>query len=413
MLFGDGAGAAVLKRVAEHGNAGISQHVHAQRRHARRPALSARAAARRCRSPTHVLEDRSHFVKMAGREVFKHAVRSMADAADRALDGAKLTGQRHRPADPAPGERPHHRGDGEARQHPDGQGLRERRPLRQHVVGVDSDRARRSDRERARQGGHRPCCSSRSAPASPGRRWSSASERMDIVLLFPGQGSQKPGMGKDLADALSRRARRLRATPTRRSASPLSRALLRGTGRGADADAQRAARAARARRGGVGRRCATSIGAQRRAPPPGTRSASSRRITPPTSLSFADAVRLVRRRGELMYETGVAAARRDGRDPRRHRRVRSRRSASSATTEAGTRRPRELQLARADRHQRRDRRRRARHGAGEGSRRQARDAAQRQRRLSLAAHGDRRGGPRRGARPGVSSPIRASRSTRT
>ncbi|HEX8945490.1 MAG TPA: acyltransferase domain-containing protein, partial [Gemmatimonadaceae bacterium] len=24
---------------------------------------------------------------------------------------------------------------------------------------------------------------------------------MDVVLLFPGQGSQKPGMGKDLADA--------------------------------------------------------------------------------------------------------------------------------------------------------------------------------------------------------------------
>src|SRR5207244_7407606 len=37
--------------------------------------------------------DRSHFVKMAGREVFKHAVRSMADATDRALDAAKLTGK--------------------------------------------------------------------------------------------------------------------------------------------------------------------------------------------------------------------------------------------------------------------------------------------------------------------------------
>jgi 3-oxoacyl-[acyl-carrier-protein] synthase-3 len=29
---------------------------------------------------------------MEGREVFKHAVRSMSEAADRALDGAKLTG---------------------------------------------------------------------------------------------------------------------------------------------------------------------------------------------------------------------------------------------------------------------------------------------------------------------------------
>jgi 3-oxoacyl-[acyl-carrier-protein] synthase-3 len=39
-----------------------------------------------------MLTDRSHFVKMAGREVFKHAVRSMSEAADRALDGARLTG---------------------------------------------------------------------------------------------------------------------------------------------------------------------------------------------------------------------------------------------------------------------------------------------------------------------------------
>ena len=39
-----------------------------------------------------VLEDRSYLVKMAGREVFKHAVRSMSGAADRALDSARLTG---------------------------------------------------------------------------------------------------------------------------------------------------------------------------------------------------------------------------------------------------------------------------------------------------------------------------------
>src|SRR5690606_30487815 len=39
-----------------------------------------------------VLEERSHFVKMAGREVFKAAVRSMAEAADQALIRAGLTG---------------------------------------------------------------------------------------------------------------------------------------------------------------------------------------------------------------------------------------------------------------------------------------------------------------------------------
>jgi 3-oxoacyl-[acyl-carrier-protein] synthase-3 len=39
-----------------------------------------------------MLEQRSQFIKMNGREVFKHAVRSMAEAASRALDGAKLTG---------------------------------------------------------------------------------------------------------------------------------------------------------------------------------------------------------------------------------------------------------------------------------------------------------------------------------
>ena len=114
VLFGDGAGAAVLKR--------------AQARHARHPlarscAATARSpicsagppAARRVRSRAEVLDERSHFVKMAGREVFKHAVRSMSEAADRALDAREAHRRRHRPADPAPGERPHHRGDGEAR----------------------------------------------------------------------------------------------------------------------------------------------------------------------------------------------------------------------------------------------------------------------------------------------------------
>jgi 3-oxoacyl-[acyl-carrier-protein] synthase-3 len=39
-----------------------------------------------------MLADRSYFIRMSGREVFKHAVRSMADACDHALSLAGLTG---------------------------------------------------------------------------------------------------------------------------------------------------------------------------------------------------------------------------------------------------------------------------------------------------------------------------------
>ena len=39
-----------------------------------------------------VLDDRSSYVRMAGRETFRHAVRSMSEACDRALDGARLRG---------------------------------------------------------------------------------------------------------------------------------------------------------------------------------------------------------------------------------------------------------------------------------------------------------------------------------
>ena len=49
------------------------------------------------------------------------------------------------------------------------------------------------------------------------------------------------------------------------------------------------------------------------------------------ALSAADAARLVRRRGELMYEAGTGAPRRDGRGARAGRRARSRRPAREAS----------------------------------------------------------------------------------
>ncbi|HEU4632032.1 MAG TPA: beta-ketoacyl-ACP synthase III [Gemmatimonadaceae bacterium] len=88
VLFGDGAGATVVKRSRD-GRGILSSYMRSDGTLAEllyRPHGGARKPF--CED---VLSDRSHFVKMAGREVFKHAVRSMADAVDRALDGAKLT----------------------------------------------------------------------------------------------------------------------------------------------------------------------------------------------------------------------------------------------------------------------------------------------------------------------------------
>jgi 3-oxoacyl-[acyl-carrier-protein] synthase-3 len=88
VLFGDAAGAAVVRKSA--GKKGIlSSFIRSDGRLAEllyRPSGGARTPM----SET-VLTERSHLVRMAGREVFKAAVRSMADAADRALEMAGLT----------------------------------------------------------------------------------------------------------------------------------------------------------------------------------------------------------------------------------------------------------------------------------------------------------------------------------
>jgi 3-oxoacyl-[acyl-carrier-protein] synthase III len=89
VLFGDGAGAAVLKR-SRQGKGILSSFMRSDGTLAEllyRPHGGATTPF-----SAEVLEGRTQYVKMAGREVFKHAVRSMAEASDRALDAAKLTG---------------------------------------------------------------------------------------------------------------------------------------------------------------------------------------------------------------------------------------------------------------------------------------------------------------------------------
>ena len=91
VLFGDGAGATVLKRAKTHQRGVLSAYMRSDGTLAEllwRPSGGAKVPYTQA-----TLDDRSTYVKMAGREVFKHAVRSMADACDRALDAARLTGK--------------------------------------------------------------------------------------------------------------------------------------------------------------------------------------------------------------------------------------------------------------------------------------------------------------------------------
>ena len=89
VLFGDGAGAAVLQR-SKTGKGILSTFLRSDGKLA--DLLYRPAGGATNQFSQQVLDDRSQFVRMAGREVFKHAVRSMSEAATRALDSARLTG---------------------------------------------------------------------------------------------------------------------------------------------------------------------------------------------------------------------------------------------------------------------------------------------------------------------------------
>jgi 3-oxoacyl-[acyl-carrier-protein] synthase-3 len=89
ILFGDGAGA-TLVRPSSNGKRGILGTY--QKTDGRLGDLLYRPGGGGNQPPSEqLLKDRSYFLHMAGRETFKHAVRSMADACDQALARAGLT----------------------------------------------------------------------------------------------------------------------------------------------------------------------------------------------------------------------------------------------------------------------------------------------------------------------------------
>ncbi len=124
---------------------------------------------------------------------------------------------------------------------------------------------------------------------------------MDIVLLFPGQGSQKPGMGKDLAEAFPV-ARGVFGEVDAALGTDLSRLCFEGP-----ADELTATRNAQPALFAHG---AAVWALTKAAVRPHVRAAAGHSLGEFTAYYAADAMslpgaaRLVRRRGELMFETG-------------------------------------------------------------------------------------------------------------
>jgi [acyl-carrier-protein] S-malonyltransferase len=125
---------------------------------------------------------------------------------------------------------------------------------------------------------------------------------MDVVLLFPGQGSQKPGMGKDLVEAFPA-AKDVFDRADAALGAPLSRLCFEGPAEELTLthNAQPALLAHGAALWAAAR---ASIGASVVAAA-GHSLGELTAYHAAESLGLEDAVRVVRRRGELMYESGV------------------------------------------------------------------------------------------------------------
>jgi 3-oxoacyl-[acyl-carrier-protein] synthase-3 len=90
VLFGDGAGAAVLQATEDTGRGVLSTHLHAQGENAQILWCDASASVRHPRITTQDLEQGRHYPRMEGREVFKHAVSRMPEVVEEALEANGL-----------------------------------------------------------------------------------------------------------------------------------------------------------------------------------------------------------------------------------------------------------------------------------------------------------------------------------
>ncbi len=90
VLFGDGAGAAVLQATENENQGVLSTHIHADGRHAEVLWAELASSKRHPRIDAEVIAEGRHFPSMEGKEVFKHAVTRMPEVVMEALDANGL-----------------------------------------------------------------------------------------------------------------------------------------------------------------------------------------------------------------------------------------------------------------------------------------------------------------------------------
>jgi len=134
VLFGDGCGCAIVT-LGENGDNSrgiLSTHISGDGRLGN--LLHMPIGGSKTPLTPNNYDQRGHYIAMDGREVFKHAVREMADSCERAVKQAGLT------IDdidcPAPGEYSDYRCAGQTIERGPGQGVRQYRPLWQHIVSL-------------------------------------------------------------------------------------------------------------------------------------------------------------------------------------------------------------------------------------------------------------------------------------
>lgn len=91
VLFGDGAGAVVVQATDEDETRGAIESVHLRSDGSKGPFLIIPGGGSKAPTSNKTVEDRMHYIRMNGPEVFKNAVRNMAEACQITLSEANLT----------------------------------------------------------------------------------------------------------------------------------------------------------------------------------------------------------------------------------------------------------------------------------------------------------------------------------